>query len=168
MLKGCDTTPTSTPIDPRYRGAIATYTDTNTYKDLSIPGDGSPSAFAPDGARENPDVDDDGFDAFWAGYPARDGRKGSKAEARAAWGRLGKAARARAMIGLGHYAAWMERSGRYPKDAVRFLRPLRGAKTALFEEWQEPALDGNSSPGESARFDDSAWTVPEPPEAGQP
>lgn len=115
-----------------------------------------------------PDLDpdpttDDGFDGFWDAYPKRDGSKGSKAEAKAAWGRLSKAARGRAMTAVGHYATWCEASGRYPKDAVRFIRPVRGSKTALFEEWQDPrpvdrpADLAAQDAAEANRFNPEAW-----------
>lgn len=150
--------------------ALATSTSTSTSKNsppLKPPLSLVPSGetFAPDGASHTPDpTPDDGFDAFWAAYPERDGSKGSKAEAKAAWGRLSKAARGRAMTAVGHYAAWCDASGRYPKDAVRFIRPVRGSKTALFEEWQEPR-PVDPKPGavlvtsEADRHNPDAWSL---------
>ena len=76
---------------------------------------------------------DDGFDAFWAQYPQRKGRRRGRAEAQVAWTRLTLAQRERAMVGVVQLAA----SDEYPKDAQRFLRKST-AGAFPFDDFQDP------------------------------
>lgn len=92
--------------------------------------EGGPDAQSSEGRgqSETPEVDD-GFEDFWQAYPSRDGKKPDKAKARSIWKRMSGEKRAKAMIGVGHYAA----SGWRAKDAHRWLRD------ECWETWQTPA-----------------------------
>ena len=85
---------------------------------------------------------DDGFDDFWSQYPARDGKKASKAKAVAAWKRMSKAKRELALIGVEYYAA----SGWRAKDAFRWLND------EAWVDWQEPATPDKQEPKEQAVY----------------
>lgn len=95
-------------------------------------------------SEENPSVDtvDDGFDAFWSRYPARDGKKAGKAKAVSAWKRMSKAKRDLALTGVEHYAA----SGWRAKDAFRWLND------EAWVDWQEPATPDKQEPKEQAVY----------------
>lgn len=97
----------------------------------------SPDTEDRDREQNLPAQPDDGFDAFWAQYPTRNGKKVEKSKAVAAWNRLSKANRELATIGVKHYAA----SGCMPKDAHRWLRD------ECWVDWQTPAavdMNGHS------------------------
>jgi hypothetical protein len=76
--------------------------------------------------------EDDEFEAFWAIYPRRNGKKVGKAAAQVEWRKLSKAKRDRAMVGARNLAA----SDQLPKDAERFLRAGKGGAHP-FDDWQD-------------------------------
>lgn len=75
---------------------------------------------------------DSQFDAFWAAYPRRDGKKLGKDKSRQLFNRLTASERERALIGVRNYAA----SGQRAKDPERFLRKDT-AGAFPFDDWQE-------------------------------
>jgi hypothetical protein len=84
---------------------------------------------------------DDRFDPFWRQYPARNGSKGSKKDAQTVWRRLSQAKRDAAMAALpAHVATSTGPNGRYPEDAVRWLRHERWTEIPTVEPLTE--LDG--------------------------
>lgn len=91
-----------------------------------------PSIFEP--SKEEPPTAHsvaDAFEAWWLAYPARDGRtRGDKKRARAAWGKLSAADRAKAEVAVVHYAAGTD--SRFVKNAEGWL----GAR--YFDDWQTP------------------------------
>lgn len=62
------------------------------------------------------------FETFWEQYPKRKGLKKGKAAARDKWKRMTGADRQAAMTAVSHFAALVEATGEWPKDAVRWLR----------------------------------------------
>ncbi len=110
------------------------------------------------------DVDgDDGFDGFWATYPARNGKRLHRDKAAQQWRRLKPAERQAATVGAGHYADAYQQGlpGVGAADAFRWLRDRS------WGDWQTPA-DSNgqarASPRDAYsqldRYDPSAWTGP--------
>jgi hypothetical protein len=82
---------------------------------------------------------------FWPAYPARGGKKRSKAKALAQWRKLTRDERRRAYTGARHYAE----SGEGPMDAHRFL--TRQAGEWPFDDWQTPA-EARASPNGQIRL----------------
>lgn len=78
-------------------------------------------------------ANDDGFDEFWAQYPARRGKKIGKADALVAWRKLKPEERRLASSAVVNYAASCNTDGDLAKDAHRWL------KGRLFEDWQTAA-----------------------------
>ena len=95
-----------TPPSPEVRGQMAELTPAVTHLEV-----------------------DDGFEAFWNEYPARDGKKLDKAKAHQHWRRLNRTKRELAMRAVVNYA----QSGQRAKDAFRWLRD------ESFNDWQTPA-----------------------------
>jgi hypothetical protein len=77
---------------------------------------------------------DAAFENFWKNYPARNGSRGSKKSALAAWGRLSEPKKRVAAESL---AAYRAAAGSYPKDAVRYLRD---------EVWEGLVAPGETPP----------------------
>ncbi len=110
------------------------------------------------------DVDgDDGFDGFWATYPARNGKRLHRDKAAEQWRRLKPAERQAATVGAGHYADAYQQGlpGVGAADAFRWLRDRS------WGDWQTPAdADGQAraSPRDAYsqldRYDPAAWTGP--------
>lgn len=72
------------------------------------------------------------FEAWWAGYPVRDGAaRGDKRLAFERWQALGPTEHPRIVMATARLIA----SDQFPKDAQRFLKPERGGKTPVYETW---------------------------------
>lgn len=79
------------------------------------------------------------FADWWASYPRRgNSPKGSRKEAEAEWDRLTPEQEADVVAATQR----LVKSGQIPKDAQRFLRPVRGKGDPVYTEWLGDAMDG--------------------------
>ncbi len=85
------------------------------------------------GAANGTDLDD-GFEAFWAAWPMRHGKRRQKPAAQRSWRRLRPDERAAALVGARHYAAASATRLAGAKDAFRWLQARE------WPDWQTPAV----------------------------
>jgi phage replication O-like protein O len=69
---------------------------------------------------------------FWPVYPLRKGRKSGKKEALELFIKISKKNIEKVLIGVRHYAVFVQHTGEYPKDADTWLRNEK------WGEWQHP------------------------------
>lgn len=118
-----------------------------------------------DGEDRHAEADQQFDEHFWPAYPARNGTKVGKADAKDKWRQLTVDERRRALRGARNLAL----SDQLPKDAKRFLTKSR-AGAWPFDDWQEPATPtargrpahAASDPGNDHRHDPAFWTRRKP------
>lgn len=80
-----------------------------------------------------------GFDAWWAVYPKRNGKRGNKGQARAEWCKLDIETRRRVYFATKHLAHAVAHDGALAPDAQRFLTPpsKRAGADPRWLEWED-------------------------------
>lgn len=131
---------------PARRPARVTVNPTEQNQDQNL------KPLSPSGDTRDPP--DDGFDAFWAAWPRRNGKKLARDKAHRAWTRLTLPQRRDAYRGARNYA-----------DASNASPPMAGAKDAFrwlqgreWPDWQEPAVaEGGSGLTRLASGEEIPW-----------
>lgn len=80
-----------------------------------------------------------GFDAWWAVYPRRNGKRGNKGQARTEWCKLDIETRRRVYFATKHLAHAVAHDGALAPDAQRFLTPpsKRAGADPRWLEWED-------------------------------